>query len=121
MKKICKTICRICKKYVKPFAICRIVTCSDFSYSAYAYTPHFADGSARPRAYYGHGILRPDSPRFPPGGLPLLAAAAGQAGPSGPSEQHAMIIMMLVTHTRMIMIGEPGTQAVLSDGTIQLV
>ena len=31
------------KKYVKPFAICRIVICSDFAYSAYVCTPHFAD------------------------------------------------------------------------------
>jgi hypothetical protein len=30
-------------KYVKPFAICRIVTCSDFGYSEYVWTPHFAD------------------------------------------------------------------------------
>jgi hypothetical protein len=31
------------KKYVKPFAVCRIVQGSDFAYSAYVCTPHFAD------------------------------------------------------------------------------
>ncbi len=33
------------KKYVKPFAVCRIVQGSDFAYSAYVCTPHFADAS----------------------------------------------------------------------------
>jgi hypothetical protein len=32
-----------------PFAICRIVTGSDFVYSAYVCTPHFADGAANHR------------------------------------------------------------------------
>ncbi len=33
------------KKYVKPFAICRIAVYSDFAYSAYVCTPHFADAA----------------------------------------------------------------------------
>ncbi len=35
------------KKYVKPFAICRIVRSPDFAYSAYVCTPDFADDGDR--------------------------------------------------------------------------
>jgi hypothetical protein len=43
--KYVKQYTKYAKKYVKPFAICGIVTCSDFAYSAYVCTPHFADDS----------------------------------------------------------------------------
>ena len=47
------------KKYVKPFAVCRIVQGSDFAYFAYVCTPHFADADtlyvlAHTRTYRVH-------------------------------------------------------------------
>jgi hypothetical protein len=43
--KYVKKYAEYAEKYVKPFEICRIVTCSDFAYSAYrdVCTPLFAD------------------------------------------------------------------------------
>ncbi len=46
-QKICKIICRICKKklkkYANPFSICRILTGLYSAYFAYIYSPYFAD------------------------------------------------------------------------------
>ncbi len=51
-QEICKTICRICKKYVKkyanPFAICRILPGLYSAYLSYTCTPHFAEVTGSP-------------------------------------------------------------------------
>jgi hypothetical protein len=49
--KYVKKYAEYAKKYVKPFAVCRIVQGSDFAYSAYVCTPHFADGGLKLVSY----------------------------------------------------------------------
>jgi hypothetical protein len=79
------------KKYVKPFAICRIVTSPDFAYLSYVCTPHFADvgpsgcrhaGGATVRCAAAPAAPGPDSGR--PGGKLGLKPGPGP-GPGSTS------------------------------------